>query len=1007
MSSNRVNEIMAFETIESIINVQFESMTIYNIFNIKSNCQHPYKIDDNFLNEIVFIHAYNHCLETGLLNGMDDTDLCISFMEILTKLLNQKDIIISCKSISNEAIFFSSCARFLAYLQKDSISTTDGQLLESLQKLLGTSANLSIAIPPPIIPELMNITENNLKCNVYYGRLISDFILKMENKENMSEDERISKNNELVTIICQYHHYNLSFWTIYPSKILTSAADHDSEDSSEFDIIDIPSNKAPDSTEFDPVSISDNGEESTDAESYSDIGIKQSGISLYQDIINEYPIPPLDLNSAPSNLNELMLNCGDNRDDKVHIMVSKEEQFELDSTNDHEFIIEEPIYHSPIFTNCKDEWIITPKESDRNNEDDTHRSRNNSLSISASTPITRSPRSHCSGHSIFNPHSFSNSGESLLLSPPSKFKVMIPKSSNDYPNKLDLNAISPPPNPLSPTSNVYQSINVHKMYPVNPQISNELTVAFGRTKYSSGSNNNNHQNNRGGRRDRNRDNNNHHTKNGSNNDENEEEKKSAPKQQANPKLNANAKEFTPKSSNNSLGTIDENQTIPSSINSPRDDKGIFGKKDTVLVPRNNDMCPSNPDPSNDFEQKNNYQSELNITRRNAKSAKSPRDVEQKMNYDHSTNKESKRKKSYRSPNQSHINHTYSYKPNKDIRIKSTIHVDKAFISCQTIPSRIKENIPNFYDLIDIYTAIHPQTTYAFNGGKVRIFNYDIHDKTTDESLFVVAESQNPRNGYSWYMVCKLFTKQDIIDKYGIYQLPKSPRDHCQYALMKTDSEQEQIKSIITKSNGPFCQNTNKKWNKIQIHNNPNSEERMTLSMTTPKFKAAIRGYIESQNGKIELIPIIMFYDKKSNQTYDEDTYRLCWIQIVQIREYVSIGISYIYNRHKQCIEINGIHLNKNKIQQQHKWHSFLTKPEHTQNCKCLDSFVSILDVLHIGNPDDDKNKLKSLRKEIEKLKQSHSSTSQLSQQQSIHCKSNVSDDAGNAVSSMSSDAINK
>ena len=104
----------------------------------------------------------------------------------------------------------------------------------------------------------MNDIENQ-KCYIHYFPIISELIIKLENKENMSDDECISKSDQfvyIVEIICGYHHYNLSFWSIYPSQ----SSDPDNEESS-FDLIDIESNKDDDSTDFEAVSL-DHSEDS-------------------------------------------------------------------------------------------------------------------------------------------------------------------------------------------------------------------------------------------------------------------------------------------------------------------------------------------------------------------------------------------------------------------------------------------------------------------------------------------------------------------------------------------------------------------------------------------------------------------------------------------------------------------------------------------------------------------------------------------------------------------------
>lgn len=176
-----------------------------------------------------------YCLVSGSLNEMDDNDIAALFMKIFWNFLNTKELI-PVNLLSNGTVFQSSCTNFLKHLQ--STHTNDcnwdkmqslvsyDHLLTSLKRIMENNTDLSISIPPPIIPGLMDISEGNKQCQRHYKQIVSEFILKIESTENMNDHERISQNNDaffrIVEIICEYHHFKLSFWSVYTSNISTT-----------------------------------------------------------------------------------------------------------------------------------------------------------------------------------------------------------------------------------------------------------------------------------------------------------------------------------------------------------------------------------------------------------------------------------------------------------------------------------------------------------------------------------------------------------------------------------------------------------------------------------------------------------------------------------------------------------------------------------------------------------------------------------------------------------------
>ncbi len=96
--------------------------------------------------------------------------------------------------------------------------------------------------------------------------------------------------------------------------------------------------------------------------------------------------------------------------------------------------------------------------------------------------------------------------------------------------------------------------------------------------------------------------------------------------------------------------------------------------------------------------------------------------------------------------------------------------------------------------------------------------------------------------------------------------------------------------------------------------------------------------------------------------FSDTKYEIEYVQIVPLRDNVTIGISYEYIHYNKTIKVTGIHLKKMNTLNQHE----LIVSDH--NCDCLNSFISTIDDLHIGNPGDDKNRYKAAKKEVTDLK---------------------------------------
>ena len=87
------------------------------------------------------------------------------------------------------------------------------------------------------------------------------------------------------------------------------------------------------------------------------------------------------------------------------------------------------------------------------------------------------------------------------------------------------------------------------------------------------------------------------------------------------------------------------------------------------------------------------------------------------------------------------------------------------------------------------------------------------------------------------------------------------------------------------------------------------------------------------------------------------------VVLFEFEEGIDIGVSFKYNRQNDKIQVTGLHLDKELLQNQHT----LADPQHEY--KRLDSFESYINDINIGNPDDGQNEIKDLQSRNAKLKQ--------------------------------------
>eukprot|EP01083_Nonionella_stella_P051049 135562_1 len=297
-------------------------------------------------------------------------------------------------------------------------------------------------------------------------------------------------------------------------------------------------------------------------------------------------------------------------------------------------------------------------------------------------------------------------------------------------------------------------------------------------------------------------------------------------------------------------------------------------------------------------------------------------------------------------------HMFDYNPDP-FSTKRSVRMPKKLTQV-VIPECVKELIADAYDFITKITAMvllslsqKEYDDYVVDVGDHMILNYGFHDRNTGEVLYLVAV-KGCNNVYTLGDV--LYTKRALCDIYQLHhhQLPKSWH------------QQNDMKHMMNQVNYGFNETfrlsylCSVQWHRLPIFRVMNNKQRITFSITKPEFIECLKNWWR-MNKNCTLIPIIMF---------NGNGYRVEYVQIVRIRDGIDIGVSYVY---RNGFQATGIHLNKAHLLRQHQ----LADPHH--KCHCLDGFESIIDDLHIGNADDDKNRVKDLQNKYRILKQKHNS----------------------------------
>ena len=304
-------------------------------------------------------------------------------------------------------------------------------------------------------------------------------------------------------------------------------------------------------------------------------------------------------------------------------------------------------------------------------------------------------------------------------------------------------------------------------------------------------------------------------------------------------------------------------------------------------------------------------------------------------------------------------------------------IDK-IIGNKTIEGEYILNKRRYIDLTTAITQWYKQKQIDWNGKKIKIINYDFHEKDTNEILYCVLLrksysnsneqiTQNRKYG-EWTMIEALFTEKQLRQQYGILcdkLLPKSPRIYSKelpssYNFISYKNNKDKILNDLMMNPSKIEKIIYEtKWTKKQIKCRKDSRRRMTLSLDKLEFQNRIKQHC--LNNDINLIPILMFNNNKNN-----DEYWIEYIWIIRIDDILKtdIGISLIYNSDKSQLKVNGIHLVKEWMINQHQ----LISPKHNMKCICFDNFTSNITNLSIGNPDDHLNKMKALKKSNQELK---------------------------------------
>eukprot|EP01084_Bolivina_argentea_P144315 253235_1 len=294
-----------------------------------------------------------------------------------------------------------------------------------------------------------------------------------------------------------------------------------------------------------------------------------------------------------------------------------------------------------------------------------------------------------------------------------------------------------------------------------------------------------------------------------------------------------------------------------------------------------------------------------------------------------------------------INSVESYKDtsiDNDDNIVTPVILSKK-LTQKSIPKDVAETLLNAFNYMTQYLHIYGDDAtqeYKFQETMIKVIDYNIHCKQTQNPLYVVCEKaeQLKHNDHSWKAKHYLYDEKELATRYNITSLPVTPSMNCSI-ILKIKNTMNRVKEMLqdTKKRNDIIRHRNTPWNcddKIPIFNKTSKNNGMCLTLSKDAFAKKLNTFA-NESGDIHLVPIVRF-NKKNNYFYE-----VAWI--AQIGKDINIGISFKLNPKGKSVFPyipSAIYLD---IRDQHK----LVLDKH--NCKCLANFKSIIDRLQIGKSD--------------------------------------------------------
>eukprot|EP01084_Bolivina_argentea_P146814 256974_1 len=272
-----------------------------------------------------------------------------------------------------------------------------------------------------------------------------------------------------------------------------------------------------------------------------------------------------------------------------------------------------------------------------------------------------------------------------------------------------------------------------------------------------------------------------------------------------------------------------------------------------------------------------------------------------------------------------------------------------------ISSRIRENMYHLYNHIIKCMAMQLQQDNEFalkNDIKIKIILFGVHDKTTNEPLYCVAEACNISN-YKWRLLERPFTANDIKSEFNIA---------CEQILHADFQPQlkypEKIKYLMQNEIDMKALINQTKWTKnIPIYNKKSNVKRTTLSLTKQAFIKQFNQHMTCDEYRYghdqELIPFLM-------PAAVDQIHEIQFVQVVKLQK-TDIFVAFKYEEQSNSIKVIGIHLDPAFILSQHQ----LLFPG--DKCDILDYFRCVYDHLTIGNPDLYENNMKRYKNKYQKV----------------------------------------